>query len=225
MQKRADYNASLFKYRRFDDLGYWQKLLVDGDLWFAAPENLNDPEEVQIILPDEIGHFDRTIFDDLRSAVGICSFSKIPDSGSCWYRYGGEGDGFALEIDPTFLLREPFYWNHVTYTIGPGIWAPTILELLNIGRQFEQHWPDIFNHLFLTKNISWSGEQEYRFLVVAGQLYPGRLKAGFAVRLPHASIRGIHLGSRVSQANREKFNKVMAQLYSSKGVSVPVFEY
>lgn len=120
---------TLYKYRTFNDQAL--SVLIDKEIFCAAPENLNDPFDSQfdvrkslrsalkaIIAEDPkwpvsyqeaIGMLESgsaTTMIDRALNSGICSFSTIPDNTLMWSHYADQHKGFCIGFNPRRLKAD-----------------------------------------------------------------------------------------------------------------------
>jgi hypothetical protein len=124
--------ATIYKYRAFNHDAI--SILVDHELYFASPQQLNDPHDCQIdvaaALNEALTNFDLEVAPPDRKATlieaakelrkdpsiadriqrmidsqSVCSFSILPDNALMWAHYADAHRGFCLGFDPK-LIRE-----------------------------------------------------------------------------------------------------------------------
>jgi len=126
--------STVYKYRGFNRDAI--SLLVDRELYFASPEQLNDPHDCQIdvtaALREALAEFDLSgaspdrkatiaaaadelatdpeIANKLRKMINsqsVCSFSILPDNPLMWTHYADGHRGFCLGFNPRLIRERP----------------------------------------------------------------------------------------------------------------------
>lgn len=178
-----------------------QELVPNVDIsplinWLAyIPEKLNDPKmRYKFIELFSLAH-------DARRDMGICSFSELQNSEEMWQNYADDSKGYCIEYDMQDYneLRALFpvvYQENRETNIVTNILSSFIGEMI-YGMSNGQIVSDKsqFIRLFLTKNLIWSYQKEWRLIGDAKQ------------KLPSPSIYAIYMGKNMLEVNKQQMKE------------------
>lgn len=175
-----------------------QELVPDVDTaplinWLGfIPERLNDPKINENI---------KKLFVlalDARKNMGICSLSELKNAHQFWINYAQNETGYCVEYDMTgyenlVFLYPVIYEDDRKTNIANNIVLSFIGEMIfgmSNGQIMADRTP--YMQMFLTKNMIWDYQKEWRLLGDANQ----KIKA--------PKINAIYIGENASKANKEK---------------------
>jgi hypothetical protein len=97
------------------------------------------------------------VINRCRETIGVTSFSKIFDENILWDRYGGYGNGIAIEVE---IPDEQAYtkFHHVDYVESRCFHVDVFLEAMVASATA------VYRNILCTKTSEWAGEQEVRYL-------------------------------------------------------------
>lgn len=154
------------------------------------PEKINDPK---------IRHNFEKLFSlarDARQGMGICSLSELKNSEEMWNCYAAESTGYCVEYDMSnykymSLLYPVVYQDNRDKNIVTNILGSFIGEMI-FGMSNGQLNADRshFMRLFLTKDLKWGYQKEWRLLGDADQ------------RLRAPTVHAVYLGKNISEQNK-----------------------
>lgn len=160
--------------------------------------------EVLGILHANADRFRQTVYDKLRSIVGIVSFSEVPDNVLMWAHYATEHRGFVVEFNdehPFFERRrspedEFFHLRQVVY-VSP---MPTYRSLSELDGL----------RVMCMKRGEWAYERERRFLVpVDPNSHTGTGEPIHLIKFPMDAVRSVIIGSRAAPQTREAITTIL----------------
>lgn len=176
---------TLFKFRKIDK--YLLKSLINSDIYFARPKNLNDPFDCRVdilnafenaikrIPPQEAERFKKIrvmseFFSKLqldREQLGVCSFSLELNNSLLWSHYADNHRGICL----TYSFPEEFFINNssdilgissVDYGINPlSDWF--VQNALNHS-SFNDFGMSLLKKALTVKDKIWDYEKEVRII-------------------------------------------------------------
>lgn len=161
--------------------------------WLAnIPEKLNDPQiRYKFIKLFALAY-------DARREMGICSLSELQNSAEMWQNYADDSKGYCIEYDMReyenlYALFPVVYDDFRETNIVINILSSFIGEMI-FGISSGQILADKsqFIRMFLTKDLKWSYQKEWRLLGDAN------------VKLPSPKINVIYLGKNVSEENKQQ---------------------
>ena len=227
---------ALYKYGKFDE--YTEKLFTNNEIYFSSPDEFNDPfdsrpryicegnkQQVENYLFELYrkkypGLSEEKIFADvkreiinkgkerivlkealetsrdrdrLRRMLGICCFSEKRDNILMWAHYAKQHTGFCLEFD----IDNDFF-RPITRAIK--VEYDSLLPEIDI-MQLRNYPRNELAEKLLTKANDWEYEKEWR--IVDHKNGPG------IQRFPDDALRGVILGCRISQENKEDKENVL----------------
>ncbi len=175
-----------------------QELVPDTDIapvinWLGnIPEKLNEPEIR--------GNFEKlfSLAYDARRDMGICSLSELKDFDEMWRNYADDSKGYCIEYDMRgyenlSLLYPVVYQDNRETNIVTNILSSFIGEMI-FGISNGQITADKsqFIRLFLTKDLVWSYQKEWRLLGDANQ------------KLSAPKINAIYLGKNMPEQDKHQ---------------------
>ena len=158
----------------------------------SIPEKLDEPELKS--------NMEKLFFlaHDARRDMGICSLSELKNSAEMWQNYADDSKGYCIEYDlqnyeNMYALFPVVYQDNRENNIATSILSSFIGEMI-FGMSNGQILADKsqFIRLFLTKDIIWSYQKEWRLL---GDAH---------CRLPAPKINVIYLGKNMSEENKRQ---------------------
>ena len=175
-----------------------QELVPDIDIsplinWLGSiPDKLNDPKiRYKFIELFSLAH-------DARRDMGICSLSELQNSTEMWQNYADNFKGYCIEYDMQgyenmYALFPVVYQDNRESNLVTNILSSFIGEMI-YGMSYGQIPADKsqFIRLFLTKDLVWSYQKEWRLLGDANY------------KLPAPKIHAIYLGKNMSEHNKQQ---------------------
>jgi hypothetical protein len=174
------------------------------------------PNMFQAIIKDDLfkkhNAADKLLHD---TAVGILSLTKNQNSRSMWSYYADSHRGYMLEFEID-LENSYFPFTYSSQSVDYCIERPPSLQeyILKNGRKknTEEEFNIIFR-LWITKDIDWEKEEEYRVIADLTDPYfidnnEAKIDAyGFPIfttNVPKKLVKGIYLGANSSEALKRK---------------------
>lgn len=145
-----------------------------------------------------------------RSKMGICSLSEIKDSQIMWEKYADQSKGYCVEYDmqgynDLELLYPVVYQdvreNHVVTCILGAFIGQMVHDISYGSVEFDASQ---YMRLFLTKDMIWEYQKEWRLLGAAGQ------------KLRAPTIRTIYMGKQASAIDKIR----MTEFCRKKNIAV-----
>lgn len=181
-----------------DDRDDIQKLVPDIDTaplinWLGSiPEKLNEPQiRLQFIKLFSLAH-------DARRDMGICSLSELNDSAEMWHDYANDSKGYCIEYDirnyeNEVLLFPVIYQDNRETNITINILGSFIGQMI-YGMSNGQMMVDKsqFIRLFLTKDLKWKHQKEWRLIGDANY------------HLPAPTVNTIYLGKNMPDWDKQQ---------------------
>lgn len=175
-----------------------QELVPDIDTtplinWLGTiPEKLNDPQiRVKFMQLFSLAY-------DARRDMGICSLSELGNLDEMWSNYANESKGYCIEYymkdyENESLLFPVVYQDDRETNIVTNILGSFIGEMI-FGMSSGQMDVDKsqFIRLFLTKDLIWSYQKEWRLIGDANY------------KLPAPSVSKIYLGKNMSEQDKQQ---------------------
>ena len=161
--------------------------------WLGSiPEKLNDTKiRYKFIELFSLAH-------DARRDMGICSLSELQNSAEMWQNYADNSKGYCIQYDTQgyenmYALYPVVYQNNRENNIVTSILSAFIGEMI-FGMSYGQIPADKsqFIRLFLTKDLVWSYQKEWRLLGDANH------------KLPAPKIHTVYLGKNMSEENKRQ---------------------
>ncbi len=135
---------------------------------------------------------------DARSDLGICSLSELKNSDEMWRDYANNSQGYCVEYDMReyenlSLLYPVVYQDDRETNIITNILGYFVGEMIySISRgQLVADRSSVLR-LFLTKNLEWAHQEEWRLIGDA------------RMKLPAPTINVIYLGKNMSEQNKQE---------------------
>lgn len=156
------------------------------------PEKLNEPEVR--------ANFEKlfSLAHDAHRDMGICSLSELKDSDKMWQNYANNSQGYCIEYNMhdyknKTVLFPVLYQDNRETNIVTSILGSFIGEMI-FGMSSGKIVADRsqFIRLFLTKDLSWSYQKEWRLIGDANS----KIKA--------PTINAIYYGRNISEQNRKQ---------------------
>ena len=175
-----------------------QELVSDTDItpvinWLGSiPDKLNDPNiRYKFIELFSLAH-------DARRDMGICSLSELNNSDGMWRNYADDSKGYCIKYDTRnyenlYALYPVVYQDNRKSNIVTSILSAFIGEMI-FGMSNGQIAADKsqFIRLFLTKDLVWSYQKEWRLLGDANQ------------KLSAPSVNAIYLGKNMPEQDKRQ---------------------
>ena len=175
-----------------------QELVPDTDIvplinWLGSiPDKLNDPNiRYKFIELFSLAH-------DARKDMGICSLSELNNSDEMWRNYADDSKGYCIEYDMRgyenlYALYPVVYQDNRQSNIVTSILSTFIGEMI-YGMSNGQIAADKsqFIRLFLTKDLVWSYQKEWRLFGDANQ------------KLSAPTISTIYLGRNMPEQDKQQ---------------------
>lgn len=211
------YPRILFKYRKFDKSCL--ELLLNRELWFAAPASLNDPFEgessfsevldaVWAIYPfpeSERKTYHDTIAQQLAN-TGICSFSKARKNQLMWAHYADEHRGVCIGFKEHLIRTETSNIFPIDVTYQDEYPFDEIIKRLDYYEQFPDTnnfasiAGDIFYSVLGTKYTSWCYERERRLVYAKSQ----------AIKFDPQAVNSIAFGLRMPERDKQTLRQLLS---------------
>lgn len=181
--KHCNIPNKLYKYMRIDDKRI--NALLNGQIWFSIPRELNDPYDCygvywnehdlsnlfKDVLPPQV--FEKQTVNDiamgaiksLREHIRVTCFSEELYSMPLWAHYADNHRGICVEYDFSQLGPDESFIQYL-YPVGYDIERYDITDLLK--RSFSMNIDSRIYLLFflmLLKHKSWEYEKEWRILL------------------------------------------------------------
>ncbi len=211
----------LFRYLPIDD-AFWREL-TGSELYCGHADglNINDPPECRIDMEaaiararavvtdrerlEEIAFLERRLdrYEEKRSAMGVCSFSAVPDNTVNWSRRADDHKGVCLTYSlPDDYIIRPFPRadaGSVLLGVQPVKYGNNaVTEWLVHGDFYAPTGGSIVDNAAVrsvtTKGIAWAYEQEVRLLT--------HEKSNF--RLPLDSLNQVMFGMSISDEAKQQ---------------------
>lgn len=158
----------------------------------SIPDRIDDPEMREQIKNLFLGA------SRAREEMGICSMTELKDDKTMWEDYANNFAGYCVEFD----VSAPLYKNNlfpVVYqddrqnNILMAIVADFIGKMI-LGMSHGEREADCSRYvrIFLTKDLKWQHQREWRLLGKAGQ------------KLESPPIKAIYLGKNATAEDRQK---------------------
>ncbi len=189
----------------FDAWNEIQELVPDTDmaplinqLWYI-PDKLNDPN-IRRKFEEMV-----SLAYNARSGMGICSLSELNNSEKMWNDYADSAKGYCIEYnmqkyENEILLYPVVYQDDRETNIVMNILGSVIGQMI-YGISYGQIAADKsqFARLFLTKDLIWSYQKEWRLLGDANE------------KLPAPTINAIYLGKNIAEEDRKQITQYCVQ--------------
>lgn len=221
----------LFKYRATDK--FFIDSLVKGDIYFARPDELNDPFDCKVDIKNLISNAaksldranaqklielleDEELFDSLQydiNRLGICSFSGVfkcdPQQVLMWTHYANNHRGVCIkyEFPKNFVDQEDEIMGCSNVSYEPEAlttWFKSS-EILPMDFNSEDFIMELAKKVLTVKSPSWGYESEIRII---------RLKSG-TFKIPKSYIKGVCFGLNTSSIDIELIGKIVNNFYSN----------
>lgn len=211
------YPRILFKYRKFNK--GCLELFLNRELWFAAPDSLNDPFEGQSSFSEVLDavwaiypfpHSIRSSYhNELEKQLantGICSFSKARKNQLMWAHYADEHKGLCIGFKEHLLRSQSQYLYPIDVNYQDEYPFQEIIERFNYYKQFPGHNTlqsiagDILYSVLGTKYSSWQYERERRLVTVKSQ----------AIKFEHQAINSITLGLKMLERDKQTLKLLLS---------------
>lgn len=181
-----------------DDWNDIQEFVPDTNItpvinWLGSiPDKLNDPNiRYKFIELFSLAH-------DARRDMGICSLCELNNSDEMWRNYADNSKGYCIEYDMRdyenlYALYPVVYQDNRESNIVISILSSFIGEMI-LGMSNGQIAADKsqFIRLFLTKDLVWSYQKEWRLLGDANQ------------KLSAPSVNTIYLGKNIPEQDKQQ---------------------
>lgn len=174
------------------------------------------PNMFQAIIKDKLFNYHNTSDKLLHdTTVGILSLTKNKNSRSMWSYYADSHRGYMLEFDID-LAKSYFPFNYSSQNVVYNTERPpSIQEYISRNghpKNKEEEF-NIISQLWITKDIDWEKEEEYR--VIADLTDPYFIDNSevnidaygfpiFTTNVPNKLVKGIYLGARSSEVLERK---------------------
>ena len=211
-----------FKYFRFRPINkYLIESLVNPSLYFAKPEELNDPFDCNLDIKRAIENFKSSViglrerflaelldksefFENWKlqlGNVGVCSFSNNANETLMWSHYADDHRGVRLLYQfPWAVLLEKFKPVVVMGEVEYSTERLTKL-LTRVPMEMETFVTELVHVYLKTKNPAWGYEKEVRII---------RRKHG-VLNIPGAFLKQICFGLRTPQSDIDLVIKLAQQ--------------
>lgn len=182
-----------------------QKLVPDIDVFplinclCYIPDKLNNPK-----MRDKFSELVSMAYG-ARKGMGICSLSELNNSEKMWNDYADGAKGYCIEYnmqkyENEILLYPVVYQDDRETNIVMNILGSVIGQMI-YGISYGQIAADKsqFARLFLTKDLIWSYQKEWRLLGDANE------------KLPAPTINAIYLGKNIAEEDRKQITQYCVQ--------------
>ena len=221
----------LYKYKAINK--FFIDSLVNGTIYFARPDELNDPFDCKVDIKNSISNAaksldgtdkqkliellkDEEVFDNLKNDInnlGVCSFSGVfkcdQQEVLMWTHYANNHRGVCIKYE--------FPWNFVDkddeiVSCSNVSYDPEALttwfkssEILSLDFNSEEFIMELAKKMLTIKSPSWCYESEIRII---------RRKRG-SFKIPKLYIRGICFGLETPVSDIELIRKIVNNFYSN----------
>lgn len=173
----------LFKFRKIDK--YLLGMLVQSEIYFARPEQLNDPFDCTVDIPNALNNAiskaDTTVpvilqklrdkkmlLEDIQNriqTVGVCSFSLELKNTLLWAHYGDNHRGICLMYDfPETFFYKPGILGVAEVDYGESPLCAWFLEEAPSLESAEKFGTSLITKALTIKAKSWRYEKEIRIV-------------------------------------------------------------
>lgn len=215
-----------FKYRSINK--YLLDSLVKSQLFFAPRNQLNDPFDCNINIPNALDHLIRSVngeksellkkfrgdtdvltrFDNNVDPLGICSFSLTLNETLMWSHYANDHKGICLRYDvPEEFLNNPdeiIGVSKVSYEPNSvSDWLNSNIELYD--KDHQGFIINLLKTLLTSKAPSWSYEEEVRIIRPVVGLY----------EIPRETLTHIIFGLQTSVSDESLIRSITDTYYAS----------
>lgn len=225
---RSHQPSVLYKYRNWED-DYHRRILTHNELYFASPDQFNDPFDSKIHVrefsPSKIVD-ESQIFTNHN--IRICSLSAKHDSVLMWSHYAKNHEGFCVGLRAKKIHAQFDEWNKANCKVLPAETLggvpryshfltthfakygdhPTVTQLhllthMRSNRSKEPYFP-----LYTFKANDWSYEEEVRAIY-----YRKGLEVGEPVTLGFDDdcIAYVLLGWKMSDEHKEQVTAIVRE--------------
>lgn len=157
---------------------------------------------IQKLMPGLHTHFNA----EIEKLVGILCLTEAPADLLMWAHYASSHEGFVIEFDPESEFfhqqrSESDEFRHLRRVHYSDIRPPLTLDNADIKA-------------LLTKSEHWAYEREWRMMVDLGDASTTLTRGGKNFHLfafPATSIKAVILGSRMSQANKQRVLRLIIE--------------
>lgn len=216
--------SKLFKYRAFNR--YSISMLINKEIYFASPDELNDPYDCQIDISQSLNiaienaspeikqelskylkvkNLLQEINDDAK-ASGVFSLSGKPSYMKMWTHYASNHTGFCVgfQLSDRFLKyneqEKIIGTSPVHYSKGnPFIEFFEKLVATSEKPKYEEFWVTLLNLSLIAKSETWREEEECRIT---------RAEPGLVSFSP-SEIKEITFGSNMPLENRKTIKNIV----------------
>lgn len=211
----------LYKYRALAGkaLEYTARIIRDGYVYYAAPEEFNDPFDCRYCVtvdglpegafqnanPDDVRkHANNFLWKAVNEEFRIFSLAGVSDNLLMWSHYADSHRGICLQL--TFQASEDLY--RVKYrNQRPQFYLVDAFEQFRDEERFNRHAIEILT----TKSRAWRYEKEFRCVDFG--------KRG-ETRIPTGSLSAIIFGCEIPEESRE----TVREWVSESGLKIPFFQ-
>jgi hypothetical protein len=189
----------VYRYRSLRKFDRELEALVDGHIFCAAYDTLNDPMEGVFRASRSFRQSDnyqdaRRAIVDNKTQMGLSSFSEVHDHELMWAHYADHYRGICIAYSFSKLLDD--LGDDVTFV---RMYYNEIVPIVRHGR----HDPDDVAKMVLSyKNYRWLYEREWR-------MFASRGKAEYRDK---SCVTHVYLGSRIASDKRKKLINAMNAL-------------
>lgn len=199
-------------------------IFEDNTLRFSSPLSFNDPFELKPHITEIINEENHLVVDmfssqinnsgqankfyqmninNLLKDIGILSLSKNNDNLTMWAHYSDNHAGIVIEFDDTHKF---FYTSPKEAELLYGLEKVNYLkERPNMN---SAEWA-INKKTFLTKNVDWEYEDEWRMAVLLDEFDTDPNK--YNIKFPPELIRSIYIGCRANSDTVEYIKNLKNQ--------------
>lgn len=189
----------LYRYRPLKKFERELEAIVDGYIYCAAYDTLNDPMEgvfrsSTTFRESEDYRQARANIVDNKTKIGLSSFSEVHDHELMWAHYADQYRGICIAYSFAKLLDD--LGNDVTFV---RMFYNEAVPTVRHGR----HEPaDVAKMVLSYKNYRWLYEREWRMFASLGK----------AQYVDKSCVTHVYLGSRIVPAKRKKIINAMKAL-------------
>ena len=224
-------SIKLYKYKSINK--FLVDSLVNGSIYFAQADELNDPFDCKVYIKNSISNAaksldranaqkltelleDKELFDHLQddiNSLGICAFSGLlkcdPQEVLMWTHYANNNRGICIkyEFPENFVDQEDEIVGCSNVSYEPEAITTWFKgsEILSMDFNSEDFIMELAKKMLTVKSPPWRYESEIRII---------RLKKG-PLQIPKSYIKGICFGLETPFSDIELISKIIISFYSN----------
>jgi hypothetical protein len=179
-----------------NDSNYWVKPQLIAQEREAAIQLLASSKENELrsgIINKLIDH--EILLKKKMQTLSVCSLSEAYDEPLMWSRYSDGMRGVCLMFDKEQLIKSSLEFEKVAYKN-----IPPEVDFFDQYKKYKNNEEMDLGKFLLTKHTGWAYEKEFRS--VSFNTKQSSAKLGFSMQLKNNSLKGIVMGSKISQVDK-----------------------